>query len=117
MRIFCKRLEPAATKGRALHVDGRTQPTVRPFCNALVAQQLPRLVYQIAVPGGAQSRAAGQTCGGDASEEFRAPYAIGTVGGANRRDVELGDGMCVPKISSCFLLAEQVPKKHRLYIT
>lgn len=74
---------------------------MRPFRNALLAQQLPRLVYQISVPGGAQSCATGQTCGGDAGKEFRAPNTIGTIGCANRGDVEFWDGMCVPEINSC----------------
>lgn len=87
---------------------------MRPFRNALVTQQLPRLVYQISVPGGAQSCATGQTCGGDAGKEFRAPDAIGPVGGANRGDVEFGDRMCVPEINSCFFLADDVRKDHRL---
>jgi hypothetical protein len=56
---------------------------MRPFRNALVTQQLPGLEYQISVPGGAQSCAARQTCGGDAGKEFRAPDTIGTVGGAD----------------------------------
>jgi hypothetical protein len=56
---------------------------MRAFRNALLAQQLPPLVYQISVPGSPQSCAAGQTCGGDAGEEFRASNTIGTVGSAN----------------------------------
>lgn len=84
---------------------------MRPFRNALVAQQFPRLVYQISIPCSAQSCAAWQTCGGDAGKEFRAPDTIGTVGGANRGDVEFRDGMCVPEISSCFLLANEVLQK------
>jgi hypothetical protein len=75
---------------------------MRPFRNALVTQQLPGLVYQISVPGGAQSRPARQTCGGDAGKEFRAPDTIGTVRGANRGDVEFRNRMCVPEINSCF---------------
>lgn len=73
---------------------------MRPFRNALVTQQLPRLVYQISVPGGAQRRAAGQTGGGDAGKEFRAPDTIGTVRDTNRGDVEFRDRMCVPEINS-----------------
>ncbi len=81
---------------------------MRALRNALIAQQFPRLVYQISIPCSAQSRAAWQTCGGNAGKEFRAPDTIGAIGGANRGDVEFGDGMCVPEISSCFLLANEV---------
>jgi hypothetical protein len=75
---------------------------MRPFRNALITQQFPRFIYQISVPGGAQSCTAGQTCGGDAGKEFRAPDTIWTVGGTDRGDVEFWDRICVPEINSCF---------------
>lgn len=81
---------------------------MRAFHNALLAQQLSRLVYQISVPGRPQGCATGQACSGDAGKELCASNTIGTVGSANRGDVVFGYRMCVPEVNSCFVLTDAV---------